>query len=209
MTFQSFSQPETGQDLAVAEFFNHKCRGYFVDVGAYDGQHFSNTYALEKQLEWTGICVEPIPRHAAHCRQIRTAHVVEGAAYHLPRIEMEFALGSGSDDVLSGLVKTLDRNKYLLEPAHERIKVKTVVLDDLLREYEAPRHIDYLSVDTEGSELLVLIGIDWERFSFGYITIEHNFQEPRRAQMRAFLEEKGYRLHRENHWDDDFVPVKP
>lgn len=51
-----YSQSE--QDKWVCEFFNYKKNGYFVEVGAYDGIQTSNTYFLEKELAWTGVCIE-------------------------------------------------------------------------------------------------------------------------------------------------------
>jgi hypothetical protein len=75
-------------------------------------------------------------------------------------------------------------------------------------ERQMPSYIEYLSIDTEGSELEVLRGIDWSRYSFGYIGIEHNYIEPRRAEMRQLLEKQGYTHFRENEWDDDYVRNK-
>jgi len=33
--------------------------GVFVDVGAYDAISLSNSFVFERELGWTGICVEP------------------------------------------------------------------------------------------------------------------------------------------------------
>ena len=38
-------------------------RGFFVEFGAGNGVHFSNTYWLEKDLKWTGLLCEPDPRN--------------------------------------------------------------------------------------------------------------------------------------------------
>jgi len=52
-----------GQDAWVAECMQYKKGGFFLDFGAFDGKTISNTYMLEKDLEWKGICVEPNPRY--------------------------------------------------------------------------------------------------------------------------------------------------
>jgi len=58
----STSMSQAGQDLWVyGEVFNQKRNGYFLDVGAHDGVHLSNTYLLEKKYRWKGICVEGNP----------------------------------------------------------------------------------------------------------------------------------------------------
>jgi len=203
MTFQSFSQIETKQDLFVALFYKHKRDGYFVDVGAYDGRHLSNTYQLEKLFGWKGVCIEPLQHGFDGLRAHRACTCVHAAAYSVGGLELEFA----SSDVLSGIVEHIDRHtSALTEP---RIKVRTTTVTEELDKAKAPAHIDYLSVDTEGSELEVLRGIDWDRYSFGLLSIEHNSVEPRRTEMRRFLEARGYSYLRENHWDDDYVRLEP
>jgi hypothetical protein len=54
-----FSQ--AGQDKWVVEFFKFKENGFFLDIGAYDGIEYSNSYYLEKNLNWNGICIEANP----------------------------------------------------------------------------------------------------------------------------------------------------
>jgi FkbM family methyltransferase len=201
MPFTSHSQPQTRQDIAVAEYFAYKRGGYFVDVGAYDGVHFSNTLALERDLGWAGICIEPLPHAFAGLKGERRAICLQIAAYS-QRGEVEFV----DSDQISGLGRHLDR----WEPetrGRPRYMVKTDTLANILDEHHAPAFIEYLSIDTEGSELEVLYGIDFARWRFGYITIEHNFVEPRRGLMRKYLEARGYKHHRENEFDDDYVRV--
>jgi hypothetical protein len=50
----------------------------------------------------------------------------------------------------------------------------------------------YVSLDTEGSELDILRTIDLDRHRIALFTIEHNFVEPRREEMRTLLSEAGY-----------------
>jgi len=200
--FESKSQVETKQDVFVGEYFKWKRGGYFVDVGAYDGRHISNTYQLEKVLGWTGICVEPLEHAFRALRGHRKCVCVQAAAYSVNGIEMPFC----SSDLLAGLEGHIDRHMEALKAP--RITVKTRTLANLFVEHRAPSEIDYLSIDTEGSELEVLKGIDWERHTFGFISLEHNFVEPRRSEMRKFLEARGYRHLRENLFDDDYVREK-
>lgn len=55
----------------------------------------------------------------------------------------------------------------------------------------APDEIDYLSIDTEGSELETLQAIDCGKYSFRIITCEHNFM-PQRALIHELLMRHGY-----------------
>jgi hypothetical protein len=90
------------------------------------------------------------------------------------------------------------RNAYAA--AGDLIEVTTTSLMDLLQQNQAPPVIDYLSIDTEGSELEILAGIDWGRHQFRCITVEHNFTAQREG-IQALLEAQDYqRL--EAQWDD-------
>ncbi|MFM7463866.1 MAG: FkbM family methyltransferase, partial [Cyanobium sp.] len=80
------------------------------------------------------------------------------------------------------------------------MEVETISLMDLLDQYNAPRIIDYLSIDTEGSEFTILDGVDWARYQFRCITVEHNFT-PQRQQISALLLANGYQQH-DAQWDD-------
>ncbi|MBV9062267.1 MAG: FkbM family methyltransferase, partial [Alphaproteobacteria bacterium] len=72
-----------------------------------------------------------------------------------------------------------------------RYDVTTVSLMDLLAEHNAPPHIDYLSIDTEGSEFEILENFDFGRYDVQVITCEHNYT-PTRKRVHTLLSAKGY-----------------
>lgn len=78
---------------------------------------------------------------------------------------------------------------------------------DLLARHGAPAEIDYLSVDTEGSEFDILEHFDFDRYKIRIITCEHNFT-PNRERVFRLLASKGYRRKFENlsKADDGYVP---
>ena len=86
-----------------------------------------------------------------------------------------------------------------------RLKVKTKTLTKIMDENKAPKFVDYLSIDTEGSELKILEGIDFNKYSFGYINIEHNYKEPRRKNMKKILLKNGYKYIGGNRFDDIYI----
>jgi hypothetical protein len=52
-------------------------------------------------------------------------------------------------------------------------------------------HVDFCSIDVEGSELDVLESIDFSVVTFGVIAVEDNYGNP---EIRRALEGHGYRL---------------
>jgi hypothetical protein len=70
--------------------------------------------------------------------------------------------------------------------------VDTVTLNDVLIQHRAPAVIDYLSIDTEGSEFLILQSIDFDHWSFKVITVEHNYM-PQRNLIYKLLAQNGYK----------------
>jgi len=73
----------------------------------------------------------------------------------------------------------------------QKYSVETISLYDLLNKYNAPKTIDYLSIDTEGSEFDILNSFDFDKYEFRVITCEHNFTR-RRREIFSLLTAKGY-----------------
>lgn len=70
--------------------------------------------------------------------------------------------------------------------------VETVSILDLLNEHNAPYEIDYLSIDTEGSEFDILKAFDFKKYNIKIITVEHNFTEMR-EKIFELLSFYGYK----------------
>lgn len=184
------AKSQLGQDQKVISYFNNKVNGYFVEVGAYDGLSGSNSIILERDYNWKGICVEPIPRTFEKLSKNRPKCInVPYVAYNHNNLEVEMTELEGLSSVTYDLDKWKD--KVLSEGIGKHL-LKTKTLTKILDESDAPPYIEYLSIDTEGSELKVLEGIDFNRYKFGFITIEHNGVETKRLQIRKLLESNGY-----------------
>ena len=62
--------------------------------------------------------------------------------------------------------------------------------------------IDFLSLDVEGAELNVLVNFPFHRYTFRAIVLEHNYEEPKRSQLRDLLVSHGY-YHQGGYLSDD------
>lgn len=108
---------------------------------------------------------------------------------------------------LSTLTTYADRDSNASARLNSRnYTVKTISLLDLLAKFDAPREMDYLSIDTEGSEFEILKAFDFDRYSFKVITCEHNFT-PMRESIYELLSSKGYErmLEPQSNVDDWYV----
>jgi FkbM family methyltransferase len=193
---------QLGQDINVLKFYKYKHNGFFIEIGASDGIILSNTYLLEKEYNWKGICVEPIPSNFEKLVKNRPQSICSSnAVYNTSGKIVEFDIAN-TFDLLSGISSEIDCHKARVAANKTTITVETITLLDLLDKCGAPKHIEYMSLDTEGSEYEILRVFDFSKYTFGLIDVEHNFIEPKRSQIRALLTAHGYKYIGENNWDD-------
>jgi FkbM family methyltransferase len=196
------SQSQLGQDLEVLNFYNNKERGFFIEIGASDGIKLSNTYLLETRYNWRGICCEPIPQNFEKLVKNRPgSQCYREAVYNKSGLTLTFDIAHTSD-LVSGISDHIDKFKTEVDSNKTSIQVKTISLLDVLKNANAPSFIEYMSLDTEGSEFEILKNFDFDQYTFGLIDVEHNYIEPRRTQIKNLLVSKGYIYKGENNWDD-------
>ena len=198
------SMAQLGQDLWVIEQSGHKRGGFFVEFGATDGIALSNTYLLETDYGWNGLCSEPNPGFFKELEKNRRCTVTRDCILGCTGEEVTFILA----DVYGGVVDYADVDAHsdkrrAYEAKGKSVKLKTISLDDYLNRYDAPHQIDYISIDTEGSEYEILRNFPFDSWDVEMFTIEHNFT-PQRAQIRDLMEGHGYRCV-EKEWDDWFT----
>jgi FkbM family methyltransferase len=194
------------QDLAVLDFYKNKRNGFFIEIGAVDGIDLSNTYLLETKYDWKGICVEALPHQFDSLVKNRpNSKCISKAVFNESGLTVSFSI-SHKYELLSGMSDYLGSNwRPVVEENRTIINVETITLQDILDENKAPTFIDYISLDTEGTELEILKSVDLNKYTFGLIDVEHNYLEPKRTQIKEYLTSNGYSFKGENHWDDQYV----
>ena len=190
---------QMGQDKFLdGAVFKGMREGIFVDVGAHDGESLSNTYFLEKERGWKGICVEPIPSVFEKLKALRTNSTCYQLAVDNDEAEKTFLVGKGYPEMFSVLSNHLDPRHYTRiqnetrdNGGHlEAIQVQTKRLDTLLKE-QGITHVNYLSIDVEGAEFGVLESIDFTSTTFDIIEVECNYDDLE-AKYDAFFEHNGF-----------------
>jgi FkbM family methyltransferase len=205
---QSFrdSKSQLKQDLFVLSQLSFKRGGYFVEFGATNGIDLSNTHLMEKNFGWTGILAEPAICWQNNLKNNRACHIETSCVWRVSNSTLTF--NETQDAELSTLSEFTDSDLHEKSRMNGKsYTVKTISLNDLLAKYNAPSKIDYLSIDTEGSEYEILSNFDFSKYSFEVITCEHNYT-PMRDKIYSLLTSHGYKRVREDLSDFDDWYIK-
>lgn len=168
---------QKGQDKwVIEEVFQGKKNGFFIELGASDGINLSNTYILEKYFNWKGICIEPNPEFYNQLLINRNCICVndcidakEGTA------EFRFdnkELGGIVDEDTDNCMKYRNQEIENLRANNQIFILNTKTLEQVLVEHNAPKIIDYLSLDVEGAETRILGNFPLDKYIFLSVTIE-------------------------------------
>jgi hypothetical protein len=191
---------QMGQDKWVSEsVFPGLSNGFFLDVGSGDGTRLSNTKALE-QKGWSGICVDPFPRNM----QDRTCQVFEEVVFSEAGKTVQFW---HHEDLWGGIVDTLSTTRKQIMHTAPIAEFTTVTLGTILEQAKAPRFIHYVSLDIEGGEINALKGFPFDEYRIGALSVEHNYHEPKRTEIRTLMESHGYKYVHTSVRDDFYVPA--
>lgn len=178
-------------DRYISEFFEPDFIGTCIDVGAARPIRGNNTYYFE-QKGWTVYCIEPNTR----CLPALTTNrknVFNFACGARNLDEAEFTictLAGGNQEAVTSLKldqRLLDKHR-IYNPTFEKVKVKLKTLNSFIVE-QAIANIDFVSIDTEGTELDVLAGFDIQKYKPKLFVIEDNFDDPK---IQKYLDRFGY-----------------
>lgn len=200
----SSNYSQYNQDLNVLKFYKEKKNGYFIEIGANDGIRFSNTYLLETKYNWKGICVEPVPeKYKLLCKNRANSICYNNPIYNTSNISIDFAI-CRNGTLFSGIDKHINAYKERVEKNKKIIKLNTLSFNDLLEKSNAPEFIEYVSIDTEGSEYEIIKDIDFKKYTFGIIDIEHNNIESTKKNIYNLLTSNGYEIYKQSFPDDTY-----
>jgi len=191
-------------DKQLEQYVNYD-NGFFVELGANDGVAQSNSLYFELKRNWRGILIEPVPHNFLLCKKNRSTknHIFCNACvsfdYKDKYVDIRYAnLMSISESLKLDLRDKdahIQRGKNFLSSNEDVFSFGAVAetLTAILKKSNAPKEIDFLSLDVEGAELEVLKGVDFDKFLFKYMLIE--VRDIKR--MESFLNPHGYILEKQ------------
>ena len=180
-------------DLLIELYFQNKKVGSCVEVGAANGVRGSNTLYFER-LGWRALCVEPNPEYIKEIEKNRKEYVQYACSSKNDRDVLFTIFDIGKNNIMSS-VSGLKPDKRLVEQHSNiinksyQIKVKTKTLDDILKEKSFKKDIDFITIDTEGTELEVLKGLDLDYWNIDLLVVENNYND---SDIEQYLKSCGY-----------------
>ena len=190
-----------GLDQKIEQYLP-QYNGFYVELGANDGVSQSNTLYFERYKNWKGVLVEPTPHNYLKCLSNRSkdnyiaCNACVSFDYKDRFVEILFSnlmtssIGLESD--IQDPVSHANAGTQFLEGDERVFSFGAVAktLNEVLIEANAPRKIDFLSLDVEGVEIEVLKGVDHSHFRFQYLCIECQDLE----KLKAYLQQYDYEL---------------
>jgi FkbM family methyltransferase len=151
-------------------------RGVFVEVGAYDGERFSNTSWLADN-GWRGLYVEPSKQFSRLCRLrhcLNDVTVLNAAAGEKDTEATLMQIGSLSTMSMETF-EEYDRIPWAKKQIQKECKEqKTQVhrLDSILQSHQIAKGFELLVVDVEGFEESVFAGFDLQTWQPNLVIVE-------------------------------------
>jgi FkbM family methyltransferase len=180
---------QNDEEIHILEFFKDFGPGRFLDIGASTGIRFSNTRALFEK-GWAGVCVEPSPTACAElidnyrCDVQNRVKIVNACiSYHF---EFMPFWDSGNDVGTLSNYHAAAWKDYAGD--YKQIYVPTVTVQMLLDHFGYS--FDFLNIDTEGNDWVILKQIDFKKFTAKMVCIEHCHSS---GPIEKYLKDAGFK----------------
>jgi len=182
-----------GQDWLISSVLGCKREGFFIDLASNDAEFLSNTLMLERDFGWKGLCLEANRDYIYGLARRKCQTVI--AAIGAPKnTKVSFVLRG----VLGGIVGNQYDNKNKTAKG-DRVDMYLVQFSEILERLNAPAVIDYMSLDVEGAESVVMQTFPWDKHTIKIMNIERP-----KKDLQDMLTSHGYQKLRDNKNGDAF-----
>lgn len=190
------SHSQFGEDMLIRGHFGSRKNGFYVDIGAHHPVYYSNTYHFYLK-GWNGVNIEATPEVINLFNQLRSRDK-----------NINACIGKKSGELVTffefeqAALNTISESmaKDCEDKGHKIIRKRemtTVNINDLLEKHVPKnKEIDFLTIDIEGLDNLIITSLNFDRFSPAAILVEdHKFKiEHPESEMLDVLRSKGYTL---------------
>lgn len=205
---------QCGQDKFLYKNFfkNYNKPGIFIELGAFDGIKISNSYFFEKYLGWNGVCIEPTEYYYKKLVKNRKCFTFNNVIYDEIK-DIVFYNNPECCHGLNGIEETYDKKH--INRIHREINYYNNNINNIKKEIKRTRkmesilnevnlnEIDFLSLDTEGSELNILKSINWDKTKIKVICVEDNYGD---NKLHNYLKKLNYKYF--NKLSSDYIYYK-
>lgn len=193
------SWSQEGEDLILNRIFGAQPIGFYVDVGAHHPKRFSNTLLFYKR-GWRGINIDAMPGSMRMFNEIRPRDINLELGIGDKQGKLDFFVFN--EPALNGFSSDLSGERNEADSAcriESVIKVDVLPLQKVLDNYlPAGQSIDFMSIDVEGLDLLVLKSNDWNKYRPTYVLAEilgSSLHEIDKSEIGQFMRDQNYVLY--------------
>lgn len=188
---------QEGEDIILNELLQNKSNGFYVDIGAHHPRRFSNTHLFYKK-GWRGINIDAMPGSMKVFKRERPRDInlelgVSGRKGNMVYYMFDEPALNGFSGELSK-----ERDKESNFKIIGKKKINTYPLSTILDRYlPKGEKIDFISIDVEGLDLVVLKSNNWKKYSPKYVLIEYlniDIESIMKDPLYSFLSKKGYKI---------------
>lgn len=202
---------QDGQSFFIDKVLNGQERGFYVEVGADDGEGYSNSLFFERFRAWSGVLIEPNQESFAKMKQLNRRALLLNTCVSPSNLSEPLTFVANpfeghNTNFLGGISSFLEitqdatlQAKYekhfaggdLYTPVVQTLRCSPLV--DLLPDFVTT--VDYLSLDTEGSELGILSNIPFDDIEIKIISVDvSSITGVRKGDdINEFMATKGYK----------------
>ncbi|MDC0876370.1 FkbM family methyltransferase [Candidatus Pelagibacter sp.] len=166
--YKKISYSFNAVDLIIDYIFKDKKKGFYLDVGCQHPISNNNTYLLFKR-GWNGINVDLDIKNIeifnlSRPNDINLNHAISSS---LSEQKLYFYHDKSPINTLSK-----DVSSFQNAQVKEIKNIKTITLNNLLKNLDFNKHIDYMNIDVEGHELDIFKGFDLQLYKPSVISVE-------------------------------------
>lgn len=186
------------EEEIILKYFNGKKDGTFLDIGANDGISFSNTYQLSLN-GWNGICVEPSKTVFPYLEKTyknndRVTLYNFGVSDKLEQLDLHVN-SAPIEGSIPGILSTIhEEEKDRFFGFDWKTEKCDFVTFNFLQKISKHKSFDFINIDCEGHDYIVLSQINLNDVFCKLISIEHNRDKDIRQSYINYCSQYGFKI---------------